>query len=298
MMEKKKSSYEIQAAEEGTILPLHSLWRGLRANKLAMAGLTVLVFFIAIAIFAPLITPYAYDQGDLLNTNRPPSYKHWFGTDYGGRDIYTRIVYGARLSLWVGLASVLISVSVGSVMGLLAGYYGRWIDMLNSRLFDILLAFPSILLAIAIVAMLGPSLQNALLSIAIVNVPTFGRLIRSKVVSLKEEDFILAAKSIGMKDRRILFLHILPNCLTPIIVTGTMAIGTAILEAAALGFLGMGAQPPQPEWGKMLADSKDYLLKAPWTVLFPGLSIMLAVIGFNLVGDGLRDISDPRMKRG
>ncbi|BBI35967.1 ABC transporter permease [Cohnella abietis] len=291
-----KSANQVQVLKEGPDLPLLTMWRVLRAHKLAMAGLTVLVIFVVAAIFAPLITPYAFDQGDLLNTNQPPSYKHWFGTDYGGRDIYTRIVYGARLSLWVGLSSVLVSVVVGSILGLLAGYYGRWIDMLVSRLFDIMLAFPSILLAIAIVAMLGPSLQNALLSIAIINVPTFGRLIRSKVVSLKEEDFVLAARSIGMKDRRILFLHILPNCWTPIIVNGTMSIGTAILEAAALGFLGMGAQPPEPEWGKMLADSKDYLLKAPWTVLAPGLSIMLTVIGFNLLGDGLRDVSDPRNK--
>lgn len=179
---------------------------------------------------------------------------------------------------------------------ILAGYYGKWVDMLISRFFDILLAFPSILLAIAIVAVLGPSLQNALIAIAIVNVPSFGRLVRGKVMSLKTEEYIMAAKAQGMKDRRILFNHILPNSLAPIIVQGTLGFGTAILDAAALGFLGIGAQPPEPEWGKMLSDARQFIELAPWTVIFPGLSIMLTVLGFNLVGDGLRDVLDPRMK--
>ena len=185
---------------------------------------------------------------------------------------------------------------VGSFLGIIAGYYGKWIDTIISRLFDIVLAFPSILLAIAVVAVLGPSLQNALIAIAIVNVPTFGRLLRSRVLSVKEEEYVTAAKAIGMGDARILLHHVLPNSLAPIIVQGTLAIATAIIECAALGFLGLGAQPPSPEWGKMLADSRQFIIQAPWTVLFPGIAIMLTVLGFNLMGDGLRDALDPRMK--
>ena len=211
------------------------------------------------------------------------------------RSLYS-IIYGARISLWVGFFSVVGSIVVGTILGIVAGFYGKWVDMLISRLFDILLAFPGILLAIAIVAILGPSLQNALYAIAIVNIPTYGRLVRAKVLSLKSEEYITAARAIGMKDSRILLTHIFPNSLTPIIVQGTLGIATAIIEAAALGFLGLGAQPPEPEWGKILSDSRQFIQKAPWTVIFPGLSIMLTVLGFNLMGDGLRDVLDPRMK--
>ncbi|HWI46723.1 MAG TPA: ABC transporter permease, partial [Rummeliibacillus sp.] len=206
------------------------------------------------------------------------------------------VVHGARISLMVGFFSVIGSVVVGSILGIVAGYYGRWVDTIISRIFDILLAFPSILLAIAIVSVLGPSLTNALIAIAVINIPNFGRLIRSKVLSIKQEEYITAAKAIGMKDYRILFSHILPNSMTPVIVQGTLAIASAIIEAAALGFLGLGAQAPQPEWGKMLADARIYLVNAPWTMIFPGLAIMLTVLGFNLMGDGLRDALDPKMK--
>ena len=183
------------------------------------------------------------------------------------------------------------------MLGLIAGYYGGLIDTVISRFFDILLAFPSILLAIAIVSILGPSLQNALIAIAVINIPTFGRLIRSRVLSVKQEEYILAANALGMSDGRIIFHHVLPNSITPIIVQGTLAIATAIIEAAALGFLGLGAQAPTPEWGKMLADAKGYLVQAPGTLFFPGLAIMLTVLGFNLLGDGLRDALDPKMKQ-
>lgn len=203
---------------------------------------------------------------------------------------------GAQISLTVGFGAVVLSAILGSFLGIIAGYYGRWVDTIISRFFDILLAFPSILLAIAIVSILGSSLQNALIAIAIVNVPNFGRLIRSKVLSVKEEEYITAAKAIGMKDSRILLRHVLPNSFAPVIVQGTLAIATAIIEAAALSFLGLGAEPPQPEWGKMLADARIYLMNAPWTMIFPGLAIMLTVLGFNLMGDGLRDALDPKMK--
>ncbi|HET6871974.1 MAG TPA: ABC transporter permease, partial [Sporolactobacillaceae bacterium] len=246
---------------------------------------------------APMIAPQGYNVQKLSERLQAPSAKHWLGTDDFGRDIWVRLIYGARLSIWVGFASVIGSIIVGTFLGMLAGYYGKAIDMIISRLFDIMLAFPSILLAIAIVAVLGPSLTNALIAIATVNVPNFGRLVRSRVLSLKEEEFITAARSIGMRDARILIYHVLPNSLAPIIVQGTLSIATAILDAAALGFLGLGAQAPHPEWGRMLSDARQYITDAPWTELFPGLAIALTVLGFNLLGDGLRDTLDPRMKK-
>ncbi|OBZ08885.1 peptide ABC transporter permease [Bacillus sp. FJAT-27264] len=277
--------------------PWRDAWRAFRKNKSAMLGLGIILFFVMIALLAPWIAPYDYKAQELVNRLKPPSAQHWLGTDDLGRDLFSRVIYGARISLWVGFFSVIGSMIAGTILGVLAGFYGKWIDMLISRMFDILLAFPSILLAIAIVAILGPSLQNALYAIAIVNIPTYGRLVRAKVLSLRTEEYITAARAIGMKDSRILITHILPNSLTPIIVQGTLGIAHAIIEAAALGFLGLGAQPPDPEWGKILSDSRQFIQKAPWTVIFPGLSIMLTVLGFNLIGDGLRDVLDPRMKK-
>ncbi|MEC0333967.1 ABC transporter permease [Paenibacillus macerans] len=276
--------------------PWRDAWRTFRKNKIAMIGLIMIVLFVIIALLAPVIAPYDFKAQELGNRLKPPSSEHWFGTDDLGRDLFTRVLYGARISLWVGTFSVIGSIILGTILGILAGFYGKWIDMIISRLFDILLAFPSILLAIAIVAILGPSLQNALYAIAIVNIPTYGRLVRAKVLSLKNEEYITAARAIGMKNSGILLRHILPNSLTPIIVQGTLGIATAIIEAAALGFLGLGAQPPAPEWGKMLSDSRQFIATAPWTVIFPGVSIMLTVLAFNLMGDGLRDALDPRMK--
>lgn len=282
--------------EEKVISPWREAWNGFRKNKLALIGSFIVLFFIIIAIAAPLIAPTGMNEQELAERLKAPSGENWLGTDDFGRDILSRIMYGARISLWVGFFSVLGSIVVGCALGIIAGYYGRWVDTIISRFFDIMLAFPSILLAIAIVSVLGPSLQNALIAIAIINVPNFGRLIRSKVLSVKQEEYITAAKAIGMSDIRILFHHILPNSMAPIIVQGTLAVATAIIECAALGFLGLGAQAPAAEWGKMLADSRQYLTSAPWTMIFPGLAIMLTVLGFNLMGDGLRDALDPRMK--
>ena len=267
-----------------------------KKNKIALAGIIIVLIFILIAIFASFLAKEGINEQVMSDRLQPPSKEYWLGTDDFGRDIFSRVIHGARISLWVGFSSVIGSVIVGSILGIIAGYYGRWVDTIISRFFDIMLAFPSILLAISIVAVLGPSLRNALIAIAIINVPNFGRLIRSKVLSIKEDEYIMAAKGIGMRDSRILFSHILPNSMAPVIVQGTLAIATAILEAAALGFLGLGAQAPTPEWGKMLADSKDYIQSAPWTMIFPGLAIMLTVLGFNLMGDGLRDAMDPKMK--
>lgn len=275
-------------------------WRdGIRLfmrNKTAVVGLVIVLFFVLLALLAPLITPYDYTAQVLSERLQSPSAEHWFGTDDLGRDIFTRTIYGARISLWVGLLSVVGSIVIGTLLGLVAGFYGKWIDMIISRFFDILLAFPGILLAIAIVAILGPSLQNALYAIAIVNIPTYGRLVRARVLSLRQEEFVTAARAIGVGDSRILLRHILPNSLTPIIVQGTLGVATAIIEAAGLGFLGLGAQPPDPEWGKMLSDSRQFIQTAPWTVIFPGLCILLTSLGFNLMGDGLRDTFDPKLK--
>jgi len=278
----------------------HGPWRdaarSFAKNKTALIGLCLVVFFVLLALVAPLIAPFDYKAQVLSDRLKPPSGEHWFGTDDLGRDIFSRVIYGARISLWVGLLSVVGSIVIGTLLGIIAGFYGKWVDMLISRVFDILLAFPGILLAIAIVAILGPSLQNALYAIAIVNVPTYGRLVRSRVLSLRQEEFITAARALGANDGRILFKHILPNSLTPIIVQGTLGVATAIIEAAGLGFLGLGAQPPDPEWGKMLSDSRQFIQTAPWTVIFPGLCILLTSLGFNLMGDGLRDTFDPKMK--
>ncbi len=285
-----------KAKTEKTVGPWREAWRSFSKNKVAVVGAGIVVFFILLAIFGPLIAKEGINDQVLPDRLLPPSSEYWLGTDDLGRDILSRVIHGARISLWVGFFSVIGSVVVGSTLGIIAGYYGRWVDTIISRIFDIMLAFPSILLAIAIVSVLGPSLQNALIAIAIINVPNFGRLIRSKVLSIKEDEYITAAKGIGMKDARILYAHILPNSMAPVIVQGTLAIATAILETAALGFLGLGAESPTPEWGTMLADSKNYIQSAPWTMIFPGLAIMLTVLGFNLMGDGLRDALDPRMK--
>lgn len=276
--------------------PWLEAWLSFKKSKSALVGSAIVLFFVLIAIFGPLFAPQGINDQNLSLRLQPPSAEFWFGTDDLGRDVFSRILHGARISLTVGLAAVLISAVAGSFFGIIAGYYGRWVDTIISRIFDIMLAFPSILLAIAVVSILGPSLQNALIAIAIINIPSFGRLIRSRVLSIKEEEYIHAAKATGMKNSRILWNHILPNSMTPVIVQGTLSIATAIIEAAALGFLGLGAEAPQPEWGKMLADARMFLLNAPWAMIFPGLAIMLTVIGFNLMGDGLRDALDPKMK--
>ncbi|MEQ2526885.1 ABC transporter permease [Bacillaceae bacterium CLA-AA-H227] len=294
----KEMQVPVEPAEEKAVSPWLEAWRSFRKNKLAVIGAFIVLFFVLLAIFAPYIAPEGINEQKLTTNDRlqAPTSEHWFGTDDFGRDVFSRVVYGSRISLWVGFLAVIGSIVIGCLLGIVAGYYGKWVDSLISRFFDILLAFPSILLAIAIVAVLGPSLRNALIAIAIINIPNFGRLIRSRVLSVKQEEYIMAARAVGMKNSRILFHHVMPNSIAPIIVQGTLAIATAIIEAAALGFLGLGAEAPNPEWGKMLSDARAFLTQAPWTLFFPGLAIVLTVLGFNLMGDGLRDALDPRMK--
>jgi peptide/nickel transport system permease protein len=279
-----------------------SLWRvNLRkilSRKQSIIGGSIILLFIVLAVIAPLITLGDTNIQNSDNRLQAPSLTsgHILGTDHLGRDIYTRIIYGTRISLWIGFAAVAGALTLGTVLGLVAGFFRGWIDNVISRIFDIMLAFPSILLAIAIVAILGPGLVNALIAISIINIPHFGRLIRSRVLSLSEDDYVLASRAIGCSESRILFRHILPNGINPIIVQATLGIATAVIEAAALGFLGLGAERPSPEWGLMLADARSYMRIAPWTAIFPGIAIMLMVLGFNLLGDGVRDALDPKMK--
>ncbi|CAG0973093.1 Glutathione transport system permease protein GsiD [Anaerolineae bacterium] len=273
-------------------------WRRLLSNRLARVGIVITVFFLFLTLVVPFAFPYnAKIDSDLANQLLEPSAQHWMGTDEQGRDVMNRIAQGAQASLGVGLSSVLIAVVIGTLLGLVSGFVGKSADLVIMFLMDIMLAFPGLLLAIAIVALAGPGLRNSLLAIAIVSIPVYARIARSTVLSLKEQEFVTAARCVGSPSSRILFRHVFPNSLSPVIVQGTLGIASSILEIAALGFLGLGQQPPYPEWGAMLADSVKYLTSGAWWVLlFPGLAIMLTVLGFNLLGDGVRDALDPRLR--
>jgi len=261
-------------------------------------GTLIVISFLLTAILAPYLAPYdPVLDGSLADRLKAPTESHLLGTDSQGRDILSRIIYGARVSVQVGVISVGIALVIGTFMGAVAGYYGGWVDNVIMRLVDIMLAFPSVLLAIAITAVLGPELKNAMIAIGVVNIPSFARIVRSTVLSVKSMEYVEAARAIGATDTRIIYRHVLPNSMAPLIVQTTLSIGTAILDAAALSFLGLGAQPPTPEWGAMLSDGRSYLQKAPWVMFFPGMAIMLVVLGFNLLGDGLRDALDPRLKQ-
>lgn len=266
-------------------------------SKTSFIGLCIISILILTAIFAPVIATHSPTEQSIIDRYQAPSSEYLLGSDELGRDIFSRIVYGSRISIQIGVIAVGIALIVGVLLGGVAGYFGRWIDQIIMRVIDIMMAFPSILLAIALVAVLGPSLRNAMIAIGIVGVPQFARIVRSAVLSVKEMEYVEAAKAIGAKNGRVLMRHVLPNCLAPIIVQATLSIGTAILDAAGLSFLGLGAQPPTPEWGAMLSDGRAALQNAPWVVAFPGLAIFFVVLGFNLFGDGLRDALDPRLKQ-
>ncbi len=279
--------------------PLQIVLRRLIRHRSAQMGLGLILFFVLVAVLAPIVLPYdATVDSNPVNRLKPPSASHWFGTDSLGRDVLVRIAHGARVSLWVGVATIAMAVAVGVPLGLVAGMAGGGVDNVLMRLMDILQAFPYLLLAIAIVAMLGPGLTNTMLAISVVTVPNYARVARSMALYLREQDFIMASRSLGVSGWNILIEHMLPNSLSPLIVQATLGIAAAILNAAALGFLGLGQQPPWPEWGAMLSDSAKFLSAGAWWALtFPGLAIMLSVLGFNLLGDGLRDVLDPRLKR-
>jgi peptide/nickel transport system permease protein len=271
-------------------------WRRLTRDKLAIAGMVIIGLFVIAAVFAPLLAPYDPIEQTLLQRRQPPSRQHWMGLDEVGRDIFSRIIYGARASLQVGLLSVTMAIVVGSILGAIAGFVGGWLDNVIMRLMDILLAFPGLLLAIAVVSILGPGLMNMLYAIAFVSIPIYARIMRASVLAVKEQDFVMSARAVGVSTLRILWREILPNAITPVLVSGTLGIATAILDAAGLSFLGLGAQPPTPEWGSMLGEGRGSVFTAPHIVVFPGLAIMLNVLGFNLLGDGLRDALDPRLR--
>ena len=271
-------------------------WHRLLRDKLAIVGLALITIFVFAAVFAPLIAPQSPIEQNLLQRRQTPSGQHWMGLDEVGRDVFSRVVYGSRASLRVGLLSVSLAIVVGSVLGAVSGFLGGWVDQVIMRIMDILLAFPGLLLAIAVVSILGPGLMNMLYAIAFVSIPVYARIVRASVLSVKEQDFVMAARAVGVPEGRMLLREILPNCLTPIIVAGTLGIATAILDAAGLSFLGLGAQPPMPEWGTMLGEGRGSVFTAPHIVFFPGIAIMLNVLGFNLLGDGLRDALDPRLR--
>lgn len=288
-------------------MALYTLFR----TKSAIVGMIILSFLITIAVFAPVIAPYEPNKVliglEPIRMRAPPCIhilgcpadqpQHLMGVDGNVRDLFSRLVYGARVSLIIGFTTVSFALLIGTFLGLVAGYAGGWTDNVIMRIMDVLLAFPSLLLAIAIVTVLGPGLVNALLAIGIVSIPTYARLSRSSVLSVKELDFVTADRAVGVPPKRILFRSILPHTLTPLIVAATLGIGGAVLEAAALSFLGLGAQPPMAEWGSMLGAERNQVFTSPHLVFFPGFAIMLTVLGFNMLGDGLRDALDPRLQK-
>lgn len=294
-MKSIESAPILQSKATQTIASSNNFIKKLIKNKGAIIGSLILLFFIITSIFAPFLTSYPVNEMNFTDKLMGPSASHWLGTDEFGRDIWTRILYGGRVSLLMGLVAVVISGTLGVVLGVIAGYYRR-LDIYIMQFIDILMVFPSLLMAIAIVAVLGVSLVNAMIAVAISAVPSFVRVVRGAVLSIREMEYVEAARALGISNVKIIFKHILPNVLSPIIVLATLEFGSAILSAAALSFLGLGAQPPNPEWGALVYVGKSFLSQAWWMTLFPGLAIMLVVLGFNLLGDGLRDALDPKSK--
>ncbi len=293
----KKNDIVSQLQTPKSDTEIRQVWRHLRCNRMAMIGLAILTLFISCAIFAPLLTPYDPTKIELANAMQNPSAENLLGTDWQGRDVFTRILHGGRISLAIGFISVSIGLVVGVPVGSLSGYFGGKFDLFIQRLIDIMIAFPGILLAIVVVTVLGVGVERVMIAVGIASIPIYTRLVRGSVLSVKEEGFVAAAKSLGIKDSRIIVRHILPNCLGPIIVQSTFQVATAILWAAGLGFLGLGAQPPDPEWGLMLSRGREYMRAAHYLTTYPGLAILLMVLGFNLLGDGLRDALDPRSRK-
>ncbi|OKL43071.1 ABC transporter permease subunit [Pseudovibrio exalbescens] len=282
---------------------LKGFWRHFKTNRGAVFGLYFFIVLVFIAVFAPLIAPHGatVQYRDALLV--PPvwmdggSWNHILGTDAVGRDLLSRLIYGSRFSLFIGVVVVSVALVVGICLGLVAGTFRGWIDTVIMRIMDIILSFPSLLLALVLVAILGPSLINAMIAIAIVQQPYYVRLTRAAVISEMSREYVMAARVSGVRTLRLMFVTVLPNCMAPLIVQAALSFSTAILDAAALGFLGMGAQPPTPEWGTMLAEAREFILRAPWVVTFPGVAILTTVLAINLIGDGLRDALDPKLKR-
>ena len=279
--------------KEGLLL---QVWNGLKKNPLALFGLFLILLLVFIAVFAGVLAPYEIDSQDLTRRFVAPNSRYWFGTDEFGRDIFSRILYGSRYSLYIGIVAASLSAAAGVLVGSVAGFYGGRFDNVLMRIIDIMMAIPSTLLGISIVAALGNGIRNVIIAVAIGAVPAYARIVRASILSVKEQEYIEAARCIGASDLRIVLRHILPNCLAPIIVQITMSVAKAILEASALSFIGLGVQPPSAEWGAMLSAGRAYIRRAWWIVTFPGLAIAMIIFGLNLFGDGLRDALDPRLK--
>lgn len=288
------TSIDVSSIKKETLL--QQTWNGLKKNRLAMVGLFLIILLLFVTIFADFIAPYDVDDQDLTRAYTAPCKEFIFGTDDFGRDIFSRIVYGSRYSLMIGAVAATLSAVIGMLIGSLAGFYGGKTDNILMRFIDIMLAIPSTLLGISIVAALGNGIRNVIIAVAIGAVPAYARIVRASILSVKEQEYIEAARSIGASDFRIIMHHILPNCLAPIIVQITMSVAKAILEASALSFIGLGVQPPSAEWGAMLSAGRAYIRKAWWIVTFPGLAIATLIFGLNLFGDGLRDALDPKLK--
>lgn len=295
-MENQLTDNEFTPKENPRMRSWKTFYRKLRKNKAAMVGGILILLFIVIAIIGPFLTTYEPNATNVMNKLQPPSAEHWFGTDHQGRDIFSRIIHGMSLTLFVGFSSVALGATVGVFLGLISGYYGGRTDSIIMRTMDILLAFPGILLALAIVSVLGGSLINVIIAVAIFSIPIFSRIVRASTMEVKKMEYVDAIKALGAPDYIILTKHVLPNIMSPIIVQATLNIATAILSASGLSFLGMGAQPPTPEWGAMLSDGRNYIFDAPHVGAFPGLAIVIVVLAFNIMGDGLRDALDPKMK--
>jgi peptide/nickel transport system permease protein len=276
--------------------PTRVALRQLRRSRLALPGLMIVLIFVVCGLFAPLIAPYDPYKNDLMNVLMPPSAEHWFGTDELGRDLFSRVVYGARISLVEGLLSVALATMIGVPIGIVSGYVGGRTDAVIMRTIDVLLAFPGVLLAIVIISILGPGLSNAIIAVAIYTVPIFARLARGATLTVKDEPYVEAARAAGLSDLRILWRHVFPNISATLFVMMTLRVAISILTAASLSFLGLGAQAPLPEWGAMLANSRNAMLIAPHVALFPGLATILLVFGLNLFQDGLRQVLDPKLQ--
>ncbi len=276
---------------------LADLWRRLCRNRAAIAGAGIVAVFVFLAVLAPILVPYNPIQGNLNDRLQPPGATHWLGTDELGRDLLSRILYGARVSLQIQVVAVVLALIVGLALGSVGGYLGGHVDNVIMRAMDVLLAFPGIFLALGIIAALGPGLLNLMLAAGISSVPQFARIVRASILSLKEREFVEAALALGSGSNRIMFRHLLPNCMAPIIVQSTLRMATVLLTASGLSFLGLGVQPPTPEWGAMLSNARSYLIVAPHVATIPGVAIMIVVVGFNLFGDGLRDTLDPRLRQ-
>jgi len=274
-----------------------NFWEMFYKNKLALAGCGIVILLFVVSLLAPVIAPYDPGAIDLKNVLAPPSGEHWFGTDQLGRDVLSRMIWGARISLKVGFVATGLAILIGMILGAVAGYYGGWIDAVIMRFVDIMLCFPTFFLILAVIAFLEPSIWNIMIVIGLTGWMGVTRLVRADFISLRERDFVRAARAIGANDARIIFMHILPNALASILVAATLGIAGAILTESALSFLGIGVQPPTPSWGNILTAGKDNIDIAWWLSLYPGLAILITVVGYNLLGEGIRDASDPRLKK-